>query len=581
VHLGPPKQRALLAWLLLHANRVVSRDRLIDALWGERPPETAVSALQGYVAGLRKALGAERIETRTSGYRLQADPAEIDLARFQQMVSDAAALPAAEALLRCEEALALWRDTPLAELDSAPFVEAERRRLDELRLAAIEQRYEASLALGRHVTIVGDLAALVIEHPLRERLRCQLMLALYRSGRQSEALDAFREARHRLAGEFGLEPGEPLRRLERAILERDPSLDISAAPVPASATPPPGGARPRPRQRGARRRRRRIALLACLAIAMAAAAAAYFATSSSPGSVAVARNSVAVIDPRSNRIVADIPVDPHPVSIAFGGGAVWVASGVSGIVKHIDPRTRRVVGEVGLGTDITSLAVGFGAVWVANGNDGTVTRINPAANGIQDTIRLEGSDPLAPQPVFLIATGAGAVWATRGDEVLRIDPKTDRVLSRRTVPNPRGLAAGASGVWLTTVDERLLRISPGSPHTQSQLTLPASTAAPTLAEGAVWLIVYQDPAIITRVDPASLQTRATSGSAAFPRLVAPEALAVDANGVWSVDDRGTVTRLDPGDLHVERRLATGVAGTSSIALGDGLVWVAVSGAPGR
>jgi streptogramin lyase len=97
----------------------------------------------------------------------------------------------------------------------------------------------------------------------------------------------------------------------------------------------------------------------------------------------------------------------------------------------------------------------------------------------------------------------------------------------------------------------------------------------------VWLIVYQDPAIITRVDPASLQTRATSGSAAFPRLVAPEALAVDANGVWSVDDRGTVTRLDPGDLHVERRLATGVAGTSSIALGDGLVWVAVSGAPGR
>ena len=140
MNLGPPKQRALLAWLLLHANRVISRDRLIDALWGERPPETAVSALQGYVAGLRKVLGAERIETRTSGYRLLADSAEIDLERFRQLISAAAALPPEEALRRCEVALALWRDMPLAELDSVPFVEAERRRLDELRLAAIEQR---------------------------------------------------------------------------------------------------------------------------------------------------------------------------------------------------------------------------------------------------------------------------------------------------------------------------------------------------------------------------------------------------------------------------------------------------------
>ena len=579
MNLGPPKQRALLAWLLLHANRVVSRDRLIDALWGERPPETAVSALQGYVAGLRKVLGAERIETRTSGYRLLADSADIDLERFRQLVSEAGSLAPGEALLRCEEALALWRDMPLAELDSAPFVEAERRRLDELRLAATEQLYESSLELGRHGAIVGELAALAIEHPLRERLRYQLMLALYRSGRQSEALDVFREARHRLADELGLEPGEPLRRLERAILERDPGLDIpAAAPAAAGATQPRGIATPDLRQRGARRRQRWVALLTCLAVV--AAVAAYLATRSSPGNVAVAPNSVAVIDPRSNRIVADIPVDPRPVAIAFGEGAVWVASAGSGIVKHIDPRTRRVVGQVGLGTDITSLAVGFGALWVANGNDGTVTRIDPAANGIQDTIRLGGLDPLAPQPVFLVAAGAGAVWATRGDDLLRIDPKTDRVLSRLPVPNPRGLAARASGIWLTTVDERLLRIAPGSPHTRSQLTLPAQTAAPILAGGAVWLIVYQDPAIVTRVDPASLQISATSGSAAFPSLVTPEELAVGAHAVWSVDNRGTVTRLDPGDLHVERRFATGVVGPSSIALGDGLVWVAVSGPPG-
>jgi DNA-binding SARP family transcriptional activator/streptogramin lyase len=579
VNIGPPKQRALLAWLLLHANRVVSRDQLIDALWGERPPETAVTALQGYVAGLRKVLGAERIETRTSGYRLQADAAEIDLARFQGLVSEAGAMTPAAALAQCEKALALWRDMPLAELDSAPFVEAERRRLDELRLAAIEQRCEASLALGNHAAIVGDLAALVIEHPLRERLRYQLMLALYRSGRQSEALDVFRETRHRLAGELGLEPGEPLRRLERAILERDPSLDIpAAAAAPLPAITPPGSALRRPGLR-ASRRRPWIALIGCLAVV--AAAAGYVVTRSSPGSVAVAPDSVAVIDPHSHRIVADIPVDPRPIAIAFGDGAVWVASGRNGIVKHIDPRTRRVVGEVGLGTDITSLAVGFGALWVANGNDGTVTRIDPVANGIQDTIRLGGSDPSAPQPVFLVATGAGAVWATRGDELLRIDPKTDRVLSRRPVPNPRGLTVGASGIWLTTVDERLVRLSPGNPRTQSRLALAAQTAAPTLADGAVWLIVFQDPAIITRIDPASVQVSATSGSSAFPRLVTPEALAVGGHAVWSVDTGGTVTQFDPGDLHVERHFATGMAGTSSIAFGGGLVWVALSGPPAR
>ena len=199
----------------------------------------------------------------------------------------------------------------------------------------------------------------MIEHPLRERLRCQLMLALYRSGRQSEALDVFREARHRLAEELGLEPGEPLRRLERTILERDPCLDIPAAEsAPAGTTPPPGVATQEPS--GARRRQRWIALLTCLAVV--AAVAAYLASRPSPANVAVAPNSVAVIDPRSNRIVADIPVDPRPAAIAFGEGAVWVASAGSGIVKHIDPRTRRVVGQVGLGTDITSLAVGFGAL---------------------------------------------------------------------------------------------------------------------------------------------------------------------------------------------------------------------------
>src|SRR6266550_2024091 len=235
--LGGAKQRAVLAVLLLRANRVVSRDRLIDAVWGERAPETANSALQGYVSSLRKTLGADLILTRAPGYVLETAPTSVDLGRFESLLaegSDAlAARDAKRASKRLREALDLWRGEPLADLDSVGFVQLERVRLEELRLNAVEGRVDADLALGRHVELVAELHALVREHPLRERLRAQLMLALYRSGRQAEALDVYQQGRRLLAEELGLEPGEGLKRLEHAILEHDPALG-----APARAAPP-------------------------------------------------------------------------------------------------------------------------------------------------------------------------------------------------------------------------------------------------------------------------------------------------------------------------------------------------------
>jgi DNA-binding SARP family transcriptional activator/DNA-binding beta-propeller fold protein YncE len=236
VKLGGAKQRSLLAFLLLHPNEVVSRERLIDELWGDQPPETAATAIQVHVSQLRKALGRDAIVTQQPGYLIRVRDDELDLERFERSVAAAQSAPPAEASELLSEALALWRGPPLAELD-APFARDAGIRLDEQRLAALEQRIDADLALGRHAQLAPELEGLVRMHPLREHLRGQLMVALYRSGRQAEALDVYRSGRRLLDDELGLEPGEELRRLERAILEHDPSLGAPSGEQPGARQP--------------------------------------------------------------------------------------------------------------------------------------------------------------------------------------------------------------------------------------------------------------------------------------------------------------------------------------------------------
>jgi predicted ATPase/DNA-binding SARP family transcriptional activator len=228
VPLGPPKQRALLATLLLARGAVVSRDRLVDGLWGSDPPASAVESLQVYVHKLRRALGSARIETSGSGYRVSLDDAQLDLARFEREVDRGRkaldAGDAEEAADGLRAALALWRGPALADLPRDAPTAAEAERLEELRLGAVELWNDAELACGRHDGLTASLEPLVAGHPYRERFREQQILALYRSGRQQEALEACREARRVLVDELGIDPGPGLQELERSILRQEPGL---------------------------------------------------------------------------------------------------------------------------------------------------------------------------------------------------------------------------------------------------------------------------------------------------------------------------------------------------------------------
>ena len=239
VSLGGRKPRALLAVLLLHPNEVVPADRLIDELWGEDSPERAAAALRVNVSRLRKTLSQDVLTTRSPGYVVQLGPDELDLHRFERLVDEGRSLLArglaADASRRLHDALSLWRGPPLADFAYESFARTAIARLEEIRLAAVELRIEADLALGRHDELVGELETLVADHPLRERLRRYLMTALYRSGRQAEALDAYQVARRALVDELGIEPSVALHELELAILRQDPSLNLEASAPTAVA----------------------------------------------------------------------------------------------------------------------------------------------------------------------------------------------------------------------------------------------------------------------------------------------------------------------------------------------------------
>jgi DNA-binding SARP family transcriptional activator len=223
------KQRSVLAILLMHANELVTTDQLIDEIWGGAPPAKAAKNIQVQVSRLRKVLDSGRLTTGPGGYVLHIGPDESDVARFERLVAEAGSAAPQTAADKLREALGLWRGPALADLAYEGFAQPEIARLEEMRVSVLVQRIDADLALGRNAELVGELEALVARHPLQERLRYQLMLALYRSARQAEALEAYRAARRELSEELGLEPSEQLRQLEQAILRQDPSLDLASS----------------------------------------------------------------------------------------------------------------------------------------------------------------------------------------------------------------------------------------------------------------------------------------------------------------------------------------------------------------
>jgi DNA-binding SARP family transcriptional activator len=264
LRLGGPRQRALLAYLLLHANEVVAAERLLDELWFEAP-NGGLAALQTQISRLRRVL-VDRIATAASGYSIRVEPGELDLERFRSFLAEAGSTEDPRARSRLlRDADALWHGEPLAGLD-VPFAAGEAAALEELRLAAVEDRIEADLGAGLDGELVSELSVLVRRHPLRERLRGELILALYRSGRQADALSEYRETRRVLDDELGLEPSPALRELEQAILRHDPLLTaVPAAAAPAESVASPGQPVPR-------RRRRFVVALTLLVVLLAAGA---------------------------------------------------------------------------------------------------------------------------------------------------------------------------------------------------------------------------------------------------------------------------------------------------------------------
>jgi YVTN family beta-propeller protein len=556
------QQRKLLAILLLHAGEAVSSERLIDELWHGEPPDTAAKALQGYVSSLRKQLGQEAIETVGAGYRLTVAPEQVDARHFEELLGEARPLERAPAAAKLREALALWRGPALADFAYDDFARYETDRLEELRLACLERRIELDLALGRHDDLVPELEALVHAHPLRERLRRHLMLALYRSGRQAEALDAYSDARTVLRDELGLEPSEELQALQRAILSHDVAL---AAPprvdVPVGAGE---GRRREPRML----RRPLLAVALGLAILGGTAAALGLTLGADKAAVIVAPpNSAAMIDRAGRRVESYAGVGRRPTAVVVGRGGVWVANSASGTVTRLDPATGRPTATIGAGGDPNDLAVGFGSVWVADGNDGTVTQIDPSQDQAAPPIQL-GRQTVAPAPVFYVAVDSSHVWATRADKLLRIDPQTGQARVWATIGNPTGLATGAGYVWVTTQSGNLLRIDPRTPNKVDQQSLPAQAFSPVYARGSLWLIMGSQ---IQPIDPTGLV-------AGNPIHVAgrPSSLAAGDGALWTVGGDGNLTRVAPGGGETTPLRVGRSSSLSDVAAGGGAVWVAVS-----
>jgi DNA-binding SARP family transcriptional activator/streptogramin lyase len=567
VPLGGSKQRGLLALLLLHANQVVSRDRLIDELWDGSPPETASTALQVHVSGLRKALGREAIATQAPGYKAVVLPGALDLELFEALVARARGDDAERSAELLREALDLWRGPALADLDDS-IGRTERAQLEEQRAAAVEQRIDAELELGRHAELLPELEALVREDPLRERRRAQLMLALYRSGRQAEALEVYRGGRKLLADELGLEPGEELRRLEKAILEQDPSL----------AAPPAPPTRVAEVERELRRRRPwALAVALGVLLLIAAVAAGIVLGLRNSTAVVVQPNSVAAVDDHSGKVLADVPIGGRPVAIALGAGSVWVVDADHSTLSRIDEQTKERLPIGGLGSDLSDVAYGFGSVWVAGGNDGTLVRLDPQHNGAEQ-IDL-GESRGSPQPVFSVRVGAGMVWATQGNDVLRIDPDRNEVTGRRTVTEPQGIAPGLDSLWVTTLDERILRIDARTMKPVYAQDVSHVCYFPLVAAGSLWVVATPNLSSnvpeVWRLDPGTL---AQEHGFPLPKRF-PYQLAGGSGAVWSVDPgNGALWRFD-ADTNRVLQFARLAHHPVSLAVGDGTIWVGTQAEP--
>ena len=532
--IGGQKQRVLLAVLLLSANEPVSREVLVDRLWGECPPRGAQHTLEVYVSRLRKTLepaaGGAVLLTRPGAYVLLAPGERIDARRFERLAGEgrraleASAPGRAAADLR--EALALWRGAPLANVGDEPFAQAEIARLEELRAGALEDRIEADLALGHHGDVVGELEVLAAAHPMRERLYQQLMIALYRCGRQAEALAVYHSARKTLVEELGIEPGPGLKRVERAILDQDVSLDAPAIAATKAGRPSSVAAAHRARLLTAAT----VVLLVTVVLLLGGSSSAR----RSAASLMAGPNTVGIVDGSHDVLSGVVTGAGRPGGVAYGAGAIWITDTADNRLLRVN-HSGQVVDRIPVGRGPGGVAVGDGEIWVANQLDGTVWEVNPAA-GIPVAKIGVGNGPDA------VAFGYRSVWVANATDATlsRIDPGSGRPLA--TIPlgaTPAGLAVGARGIWVTSPDSgRLLLVDPHTNRVSRSFPVGVSSAGVAVGAGSVW--VGDSGGAVARVDPVTGRVRKVRAGGS------PDGIAYADSAVWvAASQGGAVWRIDP------------------------------------
>jgi YVTN family beta-propeller protein len=552
VELGTTKQRALLAMLALDAGRTVSADHLAAGLWGEDVPPSAHKMVQQYVSQLRRLLNGDtgEIVTRGRGYELRLGGGATDVARCQDLLDGDRVRP--------HEALRLWRGPALADVAEEPFAGAEIRRLEDLRLRAVELAIDEDLRAGRHRELLADIDELVAEHPLSERLHGQRMLALYRSGRQAEALEAYRAARRVLVDEIGIEPGPELRALHERILRQDPALRLPTVAEPES--------QPEPETDQRTRRPRMLVAAASVAVVAGIALFALTRIGDEDGLPRIGEDGVGRID-ADGTIEARYAVGRAPGAVVAGGGSVWVASERDRTVTRIDRAHGRVV-TISLGAEPVGMAYGGGSLWVADGIGRRVVRVDPDVDRVVQEIEL-ANVPRA------IAAGYGSVWVASAvsGAIIRIDLERGRVQPPlRIGGSPTAIATGAGSVWVASESEgRVTRVDPRSGAAVRTVGVGGAPAAIAVGGAGVW-VADRDGDTVSRIEPA----RGIVTDIVHVRR-APVAVAADDDAVWVANSEdGTLSRIDPARRRVTRTVHVG-GGPAGLAFAQGSLWAAAAG----
>jgi DNA-binding SARP family transcriptional activator len=559
VSVGGERQRLLLGVLALRARQVVTVDELVEALFRRG----GTGALHTAISRLRGSLGADWIETHPSGYVLRADAERLDSVRALEAASRAQGVPdlreRAEALRAAE---ALWRGPVLAGMDVPPSFRADADRLEELRRSIVGDRIEAELALGRHTDLVSELEPLTRVNPFDERLHRAHALALYRSGRQVDALAALSAYRTTLREELALEPSADLRELERAILNHDSALLL------------PERAAPAPVARAATRRVRRVAGAVVAAALLATGVVVTAVVRSASDGVPLTEldpGTLAVVPIDSDRAKRTFAVGRLPRGLALGYGAAWVADVTDETVSRVT-----VDGDVvtiGLGTTPTAIAVGPVGVWVIAESEGTLAHLEPSTGRILNRVRLRPG-------LTDIAEGFGSVWVTNGEAgtLTRVDARhTDRITTVSGLSRPTGIAVDGRSVWVAErTARRLVRIDPRTMRVIDRVPVNLPPGELAAAGGAIWG-THEGAGAVFRFDRRSGVVRVISVGS-FPRQIAAGADIVSVvneleHTISEIDARtgDVVKTLRLSDRYGKPRAIT----PGAIAIRDDELWLTV------